>query len=153
MIECELVEALKQKKMIITTAESCTGGMIASGIVSVPGASSVFKQGYITYCDEAKINILGVKKETIEKYYAVSKETAQEMAEGGANAAGADMCIAVTGVAGPSMEDGKPVGLVYIAVCIHDNVVVKEFNFSGSRQDIRHKAYESAFILALESIQ
>ena len=158
MKECSLltenivVEELKSKKMIITTAESCTGGMIASRIVNVPGASAVFKQGYITYCDEAKISILGVKADTLEKYHAVSRETAAQMAEGGARAAGAEACIAVTGVAGPDKEDGMPVGLVYIGLFIYDKTYVKEFHFSGSRTEIRNQACEEALKLILEYI-
>ena len=158
MKECSLltenvvVEELKSKKMIITTAESCTGGMIASRIVNVPGASAVFKQGYITYCDEAKISILGVKADTLEKYHAVSRETAAQMAEGGARAAGADACIAVTGVAGPDKADGMPVGLVYIGLFIYDKTYVKEFHFSGSRTEIRTQACEEALKLILEYI-
>ena len=158
MKECSLltenivVEELKSKKMIITTAESCTGGMIASRIVNVPGASAVFKQGYITYCDEAKISILGVKADILEKYHAVSRETAAQMAEGGARAAGADACSAVTGVAGPDKEDGMPVGLVYIGLFIYDKTYVKEFHFSGSRTEIRNQACEEALKLILEYI-
>ena len=158
MKECSLltenivVEELKSKKMIITTAESCTGGMIASRIVNVPGASAVFKQGYITYCDEAKISILGVKSDTLERYHAVSRETAAQMAEGGARAAGADACIAVTGVAGPDKEDGMPVGLVYIGLFIYDKTYVKEFHLSGNRTEIRTQACEEALKLILEYI-
>ena len=158
MKECSLltenivVEELKSKKMIITTAESCTGGMIASRIVNVPGASAVFKQGYITYCDEAKISILGVKADTLEKYHAVSRETAAQMAEGGARTARADIWIAVTGVAGPDKEDGMPVGLVYIGLFIYDKTYVKEFHFSGSRTEIRNQACEEALKLILEYI-
>ena len=126
--------------------------MIASRIVNVPGASAVFKQGYITYCDEAKISILGVKADTLEKYHAVSRETAAQMAEGGAGAAGADACIAVTGVAGPDKEDGMPVGLVYIGLFIYDKTYVKEFHFSGSRIEIRNQACEEALKLILEYI-
>ena len=114
LLEKHVVDVLKEKKLTITTAESCTGGMISSRIVNVPGASAVLKQAYVTYCDEAKHTVLGVKKETLEKYYAVSSQTACEMAEGGAKAAGADVCVSVTGVAGPDTEDGKPVGCVFI---------------------------------------
>ena len=153
IIEAELVDVLKKNKLIITTAESCTGGMIASRIVNVPGASAVFKQGYITYCDEAKINMLHVRKETIEEYYAVSAQTAKEMASGGARAADADVCIAVTGVAGPDKEDGKPVGLVYIGLYICGKTYVNEYNFDGDRMQIRNQACQNALIMALESIK
>ena len=115
-IEEKVVTVLKDKKMLLTTAESCTGGMIAASVVNVSGASNVFHQGYITYCDEAKNSILGVKKETLDKYKAVSPQVACEMALGALKISGADIAVSVTGVAGPSTEDGKPVGLVYIGV-------------------------------------
>ena len=153
MIEAELVKILKIKNLIITTAESCTGGMIASRIVNVPGASAVFKQGYITYCDEAKISMLGVSRQTIEKYYAVSSQSAEEMAAGGAKAARADICVAVTGVAGPDKEDGKPVGLVYIGLYMCGKCYVKECNFNGDRAAIREQACETALEMTLENLK
>ena len=102
--------------------------MISSRIVNVPGASAVLKQAYVTYCDEAKHTVLGVKKETLEKYYAVSSQTACEMAEGGAKAAGADVCVSVTGVAGPDTEDGKPVGCVLSAVFITEMLLLRNIH-------------------------
>ena len=99
-IEEKVVTALKDKKMLLTTAESCTGGMIAASVVNVSGASNVFHQGYITYCDEAKNSILGVKKETLDKYKAVSPQVACEMALGALKISGADIAVSVTGVAG-----------------------------------------------------
>jgi PncC family amidohydrolase len=124
--------------------------MIASRIVNVPGASAVFKQGYITYCDEAKISMLGVSRKTIEKFYAVSAETASEMAMGGAKTANADVCISVTGVAGPDTEDGKPVGLVYIGVCILGSIHVRECHFTGDRASIREQSAQHAMEYAVE---
>lgn len=100
-----LVETLKNKSLTITTAESCTGGMVASSIVNISGASDIFKEGYITYSNEAKERILGVKHETLEKYKAVSAETAAQMAEGAVRISKADISVSVTGVAGPSRED------------------------------------------------
>ena len=115
-IEEKVVKKLNEKNMLLTTAESCTAGMIASAIVNVSGASNVFHQVYITYCDEAKNSMLNVKKETLKLYTAVSPQTACEMALGALSISDADIAVSVTGVAGPSMEDGKPVGLVYIGV-------------------------------------
>ena len=94
-----LVETLKNKSLTITTAESCTGGMVASSIVNISGASDIFKEGYITYSNEAKERILGVKHETLEKYKAVSAETAAQMAEGAVRISKADISVSVTGVA------------------------------------------------------
>lgn len=152
MIKKNVVEVLKEKKLTITTAESCTGGLIAASIVNIPGASAVFKEGYITYSNEAKMKLLGVKQETLEKYYAVSAQTAFEMAEGGAKNAGADVCVAVTGVAGPDKEDGKPVGLVYVSCCYNGKVEVRECNFKGDRTQIRVQAANAALDLALEMV-
>ena len=153
MIEQELVSLLKDKQLVITTAESCTGGMIASRIVSVPGASAVFKEGYITYSDEVKSRVLGVKKSTLEQYFAVSAETAGEMAEGAAKIANADIAISVTGVAGPDKEDGKPVGLVYIGCSYKGRISVREYNFTGERADIRNAATDEALKFAADIIK
>ena len=102
--------------LTVSTAESCTGGMLAARLINVPGVSDSFKSGYITYANKAKRKILGVKKTTLAKYGAVSEETVREMVEGVVRVAKTDVGVAVTGIAGP---DGgtkeKPVGLVYIA--------------------------------------
>lgn len=153
MMEQELVALLKEKQLVITTAESCTGGMIASRIVSVPGASAVFKEGYITYSDEVKSRVLGVKKSTLEKYFAVSAETAGEMAAGAARIAKSDIAISVTGVAGPDTEDGKPVGLVYIGCSYKGKTSVGEYNFTGTRADIRNAAADEALKFAADIIK
>lgn len=152
MIEELVVDKLRKKGRMITTAESCTGGMIASRLVNVPGASAVFKEGYITYSDAAKVKMLGVDSDTIRTFGAVSKETAYEMALCGAKKAEADICIAVTGVAGPSEEDGKPVGLVYIGCSYLGSVNVKEYSYTGNRADIRGQAAEDALSLVYDTI-
>ena len=143
LLEKHVVDVLKEKKLTVTTAESCTGGMI----------SAVLKQAYVTYCDEAKHTVLGVKKETLEKYYAVSSQTACEMAEGGAKTAGADVCVSVTGVAGPDTEDGKPVGCVFIGCFYNGNVTVKEYSFKGNRMEIRSQAADEALKLVLNVVK
>jgi len=152
-LDLELVEELKKKKLVLTTAESCTGGLISSVIVNISGASSVFKQGFVTYCDKAKEDLLGVRHETMDKYKAVSSEVASEMATGAKEVSGADVAVSVTGVAGPSMEDGKPVGLVYIGCAYKDKVEVREFNFDGDRKTIRFKATKYALQLVLDCIK
>lgn len=151
-LEYKVVEELKKKKLVISTAESCTGGLLASCIVSVAGASSIFKEGYITYCDNAKIHMLGVRKETLQTYYAVSRQTAIEMAEGCAKISGADIAISITGVAGPDMEDNKPVGLVYIGCCYKNHCDAYVFHFLGDRTSIRNQAVEAAFSIILDTI-
>ncbi|MBQ8923905.1 MAG: CinA family protein [Lachnospiraceae bacterium] len=139
-MEEQLVKYLIDNKMTITTAESCTGGMIASTIVNVPGASWVLNEAHVTYANEAKTKILGVKKETLETYGAVSEETAHEMAEGAAKAADADCAIAVTGVAGPDGgTDEKPVGTVYAGYYVKGRIVVERYNFDGDRYEVRRQ--------------
>ncbi len=147
-MEEAVVRLLVKHDMTVTTAESCTGGMIAAKIVNVPGASDVFNEGYITYSNKAKRKLLDVSKKTLKEYGAVSEQTASEMAFGGTNAADSDACIAVTGIAGP---DGgtpeKPVGLVYIGCCVKDEVTVKECHFRGTRLEIREQSANTALDL------
>ncbi len=101
----EIVKELARRGLTVTTVESCTGGMIAAALTDVPGSSEVFKRGFVTYCDEAKHEMVGVRKKTLKKYTAVSAQTAVEMAEGGARAARADYCVSVTGYAGSDTGD------------------------------------------------
>lgn len=116
-IEERVVELLKEKNMTIATAESCTAGYIPKRITDIPGASSVFGYGVITYSNEVKHKVLGVKNETLEKYGAVSEQTAREMAAGIRRVSGADIGIAVTGIAGPGSDGtSKPVGLCFAAL-------------------------------------
>lgn len=148
--EERLVEELLKRNWLVTTVESCTGGMVSSRIVNVPGASEVLREAFVTYCDEAKMKLVGVRKETLEKYTAVSARTAEEMALGGLAAAEADMALSVTGLAGPGGgTKERPVGLVYVGCAIHGQTFVRELHLSGSRQAIREKAAEEALRLAL----
>ena len=147
-LEEAVVRLLAKYELTVTTAESCTGGMIASKIVNVPGASDVFNEGFITYSNKAKRKILDVSKNTLKKYGAVSEQTVKEMALGGVFAADADACIAVTGIAGPDGgTDEKPVGLVYIGCCIKDEVTVKECHFHGTRMEVREQSANAALDL------
>lgn len=152
-LEEAVVSILKEKKMTVTTVESCTAGLLAGRLMNVPGASAVFNEGYITYSNDAKEKIVGVSHETLEKYTAVSKETAAEMAAGAARVSGADVAVSVTGIAGP---DGgtkeQPVGLVYIGCCVNGKVRVEEFHFTGNRQKNRDYAVVRALTLLREEI-
>ena len=152
-MEEAVVRLLNKYELTVTTAESCTGGMIASKIVNVPGASDVFNEGFITYSNKAKRKHLDVSKNTLKKYGAVSEQTVKEMALGGVFAADSDACIAVSGIAGPDGgTDEKPVGLVYIGCCIKDNVTVKECHFQGTRYEVREQAANAALDLLRVSI-
>ena len=157
-LEEEVVNKLLEKTLIITTAESCTGGLIAAAIVNVSGASGCFNEGYITYANEAKIRLLGVKEESIREFGVVSDVVVKEMAEGVLKKAGADISVAVSGIAGPfggSAE--KPVGTVYIGLCLKDkltNNLTKasyKFNFEGDRMQIRNMTVVETLKLILSA--
>ena len=152
-LEAVVVELLKSRGLTVTTVESCTGGALSARIVDVPGASDVLKQGFVTYSNKAKRKQVGVKKETLEKYGAVSPQTAEEMAVGGAKAAGADVVVSITGIAGPDGgSEEKPVGLVYMACFVCGSVWVERFQFKGSRAKIRESAVAAALTLMRRGI-
>lgn len=152
-LEEAVVKLLKKYELTVTTAESCTGGLLAGRLVNVPGASDVFREGFITYSNKAKRKYLEVSKSTLKKYGAVSPQTAREMATGGVFATDSDVCIAVTGLAGPDGgTEEKPVGLVYIAAYMKDKVKVEEFRFKGNRAKIREQAVVKALDLLRRSI-
>lgn len=149
-LEEEVVRLLNKYELTLATAESCTGGLLGGRLVNVPGVSDVYKAGFITYSNKAKRKYLDVSKNTLKKYGAVSKETAKEMAKGGVFQTDADICIAVTGLAGPGgATKEKPVGLVYIACYIGDKVQVKEYHFKGNRNKIR----EQTVVRALDTVR
>jgi nicotinamide-nucleotide amidase len=137
----QLIDACKQRKLTVATVESCTGGLIAGAITSISGASEILDRGYVTYSNEAKIELVGVPA----GYFvpgnvgAVSAETAREMAEGCLAHSYVDAAVAVTGIAGPKSDDtAKPVGLVYIAAARRGHATQwKKNNFSGDRNQVR----------------
>ncbi len=149
--EFELVATLRAAGASVSTAESCTGGLVAARITSVSGASEAFKYGAVTYCNEAKNKILGVKKETLDSFGAVSAETAAEMAAGVRKIMNAEIGVSVTGLAGPNGGEGKPVGLVYVAVNSDNYSEVTENHFSGDRISVRNQAADKALELALRA--
>lgn len=153
-LEEQVVRRLEEKQLTITTAESCTGGLLSGRLVNVSGVSEYLKEAYVTYCDEAKQKLLGVKAETLEKYTAVSSNTAEEMAAGGAKAADADICLAVTGVAGPDDEgEDFPAGLVYIGCYFCGKTAVQRYQFTGGRMEVREQAVEAALQLLLDKME
>lgn len=137
-LEQKVVDLLVKHKLTITTAESCTGGLLSGQIINVPGASEVFNLSVVTYANKAKRKILGVPKKTLKKHGAVSKKTAKAMAKGAAKYANADVAVVTTGIAGP---DGgtkeKPVGLVCIGCYIKGHTEVLKCYFNGSREEVR----------------
>ena len=141
----EIVERLIEKGITVATAESCTGGMIASAITDVSGSSSIFGYGVVTYSNEAKVKILGVREETLARVGAVSEETAYEMAEGLKKLSEADVAVSVTGIAGPGGgSEEKPVGLVYMGLACGDEIFVKKNLFQGDRDEIRKQTVATA---------
>ncbi|MEY8412083.1 competence/damage-inducible protein A [Lachnospiraceae bacterium 62-26] len=144
---------LAEKGMTVTTAESCTAGLLAGRLMNAAGASNVYREGYITYSDEAKERLLGVSHETLMQYGAVSAQTAEEMARGAARAAGADAAVGVTGIAGPGGgTDEKPVGLVYVGCFVKGAVRTEEFHFTGNRAKNRESAVARALTLLREEL-
>ncbi|MDO4562788.1 MAG: competence/damage-inducible protein A [Clostridia bacterium] len=135
-----VVNLLKEKGLRLSTAESCTGGLISQMITSVPGASEVFGYGFSTYANEAKVDLLGVSARTIKDYGAVSKQAACEMALGALRASGADIAVSVTGVSGPAASENKPVGLVWCAVATKKGIHSVKFNNTGGRDAIRARS-------------
>jgi nicotinamide-nucleotide amidase len=149
-----LISRLVNAKATVATAESCTGGLIASSIVDVAGASDCFNEGYVTYSNEAKMKNLGVKEETLKLHGAVSEETATEMAFGVKARAGADFGVSSTGIAGPGGgTKEKPVGLVYIGCAYgQDKCKVKKLNLDGDRSQVRAAAAKKALELLEECL-
>lgn len=151
--EEELVNKLTNKKYTITTAESCTGGLLSGTIVNVSGVSDVLNCAFVTYANEAKEKLACVRHETLRQYGAVSRQTAAEMAAGCAKAASADMGLSTTGIAGPGGgTEEKPVGLVYIGCSLHGNVAVERYEFTGDRQDVRRQTVSAAIDLAIHCL-
>ena len=147
-IEFEVAALLAEKQIHLTTAESCSGGLIAGTLVNVPGISEWFEEGYVTYSNRAKEKLLGVNHETLCSYGAVSSQTAEEMARGAAMAAQTDAAIAVTGIAGPDGGSAeKPVGLVYISCCCRGKICVQQHLFSGDRTQVRMQTVQATFEL------
>ncbi len=160
-----ILENLRDKNLKLTTAESCTGGLVSALFTSVAGSSDVFERGFVTYSNEAKIEMLGVKKETLEEFGAVSFDVAREMSIGAIKNSKANIAIAITGIAGPNSDNTKKeVGLVYIAITSQSPIVtpshdgvhlpeiktqVRKFNFSGDRDEVR----KASVIAALEILK
>lgn len=151
--EFELIKMLLDKGLTVSTAESCTGGMVAARLTSVSGASGAFKYGAVTYCNEAKHAVLGVSTETLDEHGAISAETAKEMAEGIRRVMGADIGVSVTGNAGPGAAENKPVGLVFIGVSSEKYSAVLENHFEGDRISVREQAADAALSLALSAAE
>lgn len=150
-----VIAAAKATGCKLTTAESCTGGLIGGCLTAVPGSSAVYIGGFITYSNESKSRLLGVPRDAITEFGAVSDVVAAAMAEGALAQTDADFAIAVTGIAGPNGgSKEKPVGLVYLSVARRDSdALIKRYVFAGTRSDIRRASVAAAMELLLGQIE
>lgn len=147
-----LIDALINKKWTISCAESLTGGLFASTLTSFAGVSQVFKGGIVSYSNETKRDVLGVKKYVIDEIGVVSSECASQMARQAKEKFKTDISISFTGNAGPSSMEGKPVGLVYIGLCIGETTFSFEYLFQGNREEIRNQCVSEGIKKILELI-
>lgn len=153
-LESSIYKLLKKYQLTMTTAESCTGGLIAATLINVPGISEFLTEGYITYSNDAKVKMIGVRRDTIDAFGVVSAETAAEMAECAARTAGAKAALSATGVAGPDGGSKDcPVGTVYLGCYLEGTVVTERHLFLGDRQKVRESAVEYALKLLQKTIQ
>jgi nicotinamide-nucleotide amidase len=154
MDTAQLLDLYRNRRLRIATAESCTGGMIAAALTDIAGSSDVFERGFVTYSNEAKSQQVGVPADLIAHHGAVSVHVAREMAAGALKHSGADVAVAVTGIAGPGGgSEVKPVGLVYIAVARRDgDPAIERHQFRGDRAEIRKATVERALEMLAEAI-
>jgi competence/damage-inducible protein CinA-like protein len=150
----EVVAALLTARgRTLALAESCTGGLVAARLTAVPGASAFFERGYVTYSNRAKVDLLGVDPQIIERHGAVSEETARAMAEGARRAAGSDLAVAITGIAGPTgATEDKPVGLVFLALAGDGVDRVRRAQFPGERDRVRAQAAQAALEMVRRAV-
>lgn len=152
-LETKAARILTAKKRSLAVAESCTGGLVSHRLTNVSGSSKYFRAGIVSYSNESKINLLGVRRSTIKNSGAVSKKTAVEMAQGIRRLAKTDIGIGLTGIAGPiSGVPAKPVGLVYIAFVNGTKHIAREFRFKGSREEIKFHASEAALHMIIKNV-
>jgi len=144
-LEQEAGNLLRQKGLTLGIVESATGGLISHLLTNIPGSSDYYRGSVTAYSNEVKIKIVGVKEDTISKYGAVSHQVAEEMAEGGRKILGADICLADTGIAGPSgATPGKAVGLFYIGLSHQAGTYSQKHYFQGNREQNKQRAAEAA---------
>ena len=141
----DVVDLCRQKGLTLGVVESATGGLVSHLITNIPGSSDCYKGSITSYSNEVKIEVVGVKEDTLNKYGAVSHQVAEQMAQGGREVLGTDICIADTGVAGPSgATQGKPVGLFYIGLSDRAGTYTQKHEFHGNREENKRSAAEVA---------
>ena len=146
-------EQCKKRGLTLSVAESCTGGLISHYITMIPGASTFFKAGVISYSADAKQKILGISPETISRYGVVSEETAKKMAEKIRNLTGTDFSLSTTGNIGPEVLEGKDRGLIYTAVCKKKGIFSKQMRLTGTREENKEKASFIALKFLVEILE
>jgi len=154
MLAAKVLRTLEKKGLKLATAESCTGGMVSAALTDLAGASNVFERGFVTYSNEAKMELLGVSEETLSQHGAVSAETAREMAEGALRHSRADMAVSITGIAGPGGGSAeKPVGLVWFGLAVKGKEprAEKRIFLAGERAIVRRDSVATALSLVLEA--
>jgi nicotinamide-nucleotide amidase len=143
----EIIDIMREKKLTLGTVESATGGLISHLITNIPGSSDVFQGSIISYSNEIKMKTVGVKAETLKKYGAVSARAAKDMASGGRQVLGVDICVADTGIAGPGgAAPGKPVGLFYLGLANKDGTFSRKHLFKGTRAENKQQAAQTALM-------
>ncbi|MEH6940431.1 competence/damage-inducible protein A [Bacillus sp. JJ722] len=149
----EVVKSLKAKNLTISCAESLTGGLFQQELTSFPGTSQVFRGGIVSYSNEAKVSLLDVKEETLEKYGAVSEQCAKEMADGARAKLGADIAISFSGVAGPEPLEGHPIGTVFIGIsCVKNGTRAFKYEFGSSREQNKIRSMKKGCSLILKNL-
>lgn len=153
--EHDLGKFLLRNTLKISTAESCTGGLLSSRLTDVAGSSAYITMNFVTYSNEAKQRFLGVSENTLKTFGAVSEQCAREMAQGLIRVSGSDVVLCTTGVAGPASSEAKPAGLVYIACGYKDEITVREYRFDSryTRKNLKFLFSEQALKLAIEVLR
>jgi nicotinamide-nucleotide amidase len=147
------VHVLVERRQTLASAESLTGGLIAATIVEIPGVSTVFRGGFVVYATDLKHTLAGVPEDLLDERGAVDPDVALALATGTRERCAADWALATTGVAGPEPQDGKPVGLVYVAVAGPDGATVRELNLTGSRASIRTETASAVLELLADELR
>ena len=150
----EIINIMRENKLTLGTVESATSGLIAHLITNVPGSSDVFQGSIVSYSNEVKREIVGVRELTLKEYGAVSPQVAMAMAKGGRKLLGVDICIADTGIAGPTgATPGKPVGLFYLGLSHQDGTFTRQFLFKGAREENKQQAAQAALMWVMEYLK
>ncbi len=150
-LETQIGNLLRERKLTLALAESCTGGLVSDRVTNVPGSSEYFLGGIVAYAYAAKVSLLNVSRETLNNFGAVSRETVLEMARGARTVLNADIAASISGIAGPGGgTDSKPVGTVWLALAASDGEWAREFHFSGNREQIKAASADAALQLILD---